>query len=66
MHVEDEVGGAAVGVFDFSQGGAGAVGDEVCRGGVVGSGEEDLLACGAGFADGGYRGLDCGCPGGDV
>ena len=66
MHVEDEVGGAAVEVGDFAESGSRAVLDVVRSGCVVGAGKEDLLGGGAGFADGCHGGLDGGCPFVDV
>jgi len=62
VDVEDEVGGAAVEVGDFGEGGAGAVGDKGASVGPFVAGEEDFVASGAGLADGGHGGLDGGGP----
>lgn len=62
VDVEDEVGGAAVEVGDLHERGAGAVGDEGTGGSVVVTREQDLVASGAGLADGGHGGLDRGGP----
>jgi hypothetical protein len=62
VNVEDEVGGAAVEVGDFVKSGARAVGDEGGSVGPLVTGEEDLVASGAGLADGGHGGLDGGGP----
>jgi hypothetical protein len=62
VDVEDEVGGAALEVGDFGEGGAGAVGDEGAGVGPFVAGEEDFVAGGAGLADGGHGGLDGGGP----
>jgi hypothetical protein len=65
VHVEDQVGGAAVEVLDFGESGAGAVGDVRRSVGPLVAGEEDLVGGGAGLADGGHGGLDGGGPGVD-
>jgi hypothetical protein len=65
VHVEDQVGGAAVEVLHLGEGGAGAVGDVSGRVGPLVAGEEDLVGSGAGLADGGHAGLDGGGPGVD-
>lgn len=62
VHIKNEVGGRAVRIGDFLQGGEGAVGDEELSGRVVVSGEEDDLRGCAGLADRGYGGLDAGGP----
>ena len=66
VHIEDEVCGAAVGVLDFLEGCAGAVGDEGAGGGVVCAWQEDFLVCGACGADGCYDCLHGGGPRRDV
>ena len=66
VDVEDEVGGAAVGVLDGCEGGGGSAGDEGGGAGVAVSGEEDHLGGGSRAADGGYGCLDGGGPAVDV
>lgn len=66
MHVEDQVGAAAVEVCDFEERGAGAVADEGAGVRPFVAGEEDFVAGCAGFADGGYGRLDGGSPFVDV
>ena len=66
MDVEDEVGGAAVGVLDGGEGGGGSAGDEGGGAGVAVSGEEDHLGGCSRAADGGDGCLDGGGPGVDV
>lgn len=65
VDVEDQVGGAAVEVGDFAEGGGGAVVDEGAGVGPLVAGEEELVAGGAGLADGGHGGLDGLGPGVD-
>jgi hypothetical protein len=66
VHVEDEVGGAAVKVGDLGELVAGAVGDESTGVGPLVAREENLVLGGAGLADGGHGGLDGGSPALDV
>jgi hypothetical protein len=66
VHVEDEVGSAAVKVGDLGELIAGAVGDESTGVGPLVAGKENLVLSGTGLADGGHGGLNGGSPALDV
>jgi hypothetical protein len=66
VHVEDEVGGAAVKVGDLGKLIAGAVGDESTGVGPLVAGKENLVLGGTSLADGGNGGLNGGTPALDV
>jgi hypothetical protein len=66
VHVEDEVGGAAVKVGDLGELIAGAVGDEGAGVGPLVAGKENLVLGGTSLADGGHGGLNGGSPALDV
>jgi hypothetical protein len=66
VHIEDEVGGAAVKVGDLRELIAGAVGDEGAGMGPLVAGKENLVLGGTSLADGGHGGLNGGSPALDV
>lgn len=66
VHVEDEVGGAAVKVGDLGELITRAVGDESAGVGPLVTGKENLVLGGTSLTDGGHCGLDSGSPALDV
>lgn len=63
VDIEDQLAGAAVGVLNGEKSGA-AVLDKGSGGGVVGTGEKEVLRGGTGLADGSDGSLDGSSPGG--
>ena len=66
VHIEDEVGGAAVKVGDLRELITGAVGDESAGVGPLVARKENLVLGGTSLADGGHCGLNGGTPALDV
>jgi hypothetical protein len=66
VHVEDEVGGAAVKVGDLGELVTGAVGDESAGVGPLVAGKENLVLGGTSLADSGHSGLNSASPALDV